>query len=283
MDTDAAPPTALKDAWHDLLREEREALGPKPTADGTLFRASSALSCHRQRVLAATEVDKTEDVSDDSLRAFRRGTETHEELQRVITDKWGGQVEVMASYKDQGIELSGSADGAFYDLGEPYNARVLAEIKTTKRFGFYLMTHGAGDPRWAPQAPTGPKPEYVTQAALYALSPQIGAEYVHIIAVCKDDDQIAEWFYHLDDKIESCGGHTPRELAERDLATVKELTALVADGTLPGRFIPGHGTVDDPPKHHAARGKPWNCRFCDWNSLCRALPAGRVPLSEVSR
>lgn len=269
----SAPPVSIKEAWWDLLREERDEQGPKPTADGTRFRASDARMCHRKRGLSALGYQPTNQVADSTLDAFYTGNRIHEAYQRIVTERWGGTIEVVASLTDIGVDVSGSADG-LYPVPPLLDTTAVLEIKSMKRFGYNLAVHGAGDPRWKPSCKPGPKAEHLTQAGVYALA--LGAEYVHIVYVCKDDDAVTEWFFHVEDPLEHLDGQSVADLVADEVLDLERLARQADAGQIPAREVPGFGWVQSLPEFGSNRGDPWLCRYCDFYDLCDTLGPDQV-------
>ena len=309
------PPTRLQDAWHDLLRQEREEAGPKPTADGTLFRISDSMSCHRKRTLAAHGVAPTNEIDGDSLSNFEAGTLWHEGYQRAAAKLLGAELEVPVSFKPE-VSLSGHADGLYWlptdSYWDEYPQRVVLEIKTTKEKGWYLRTLGKFDPTYKKtHGDPGPAVEHITQAALYAIG--LDADFIHLVYINKNTgrsrdtatnwkvdpkeelDCDGEWFFELDEELPFLDAPpglpwTPRLLAQAELTAVYELSSWHRDGMVTAREVPWVGNIDyvlkpgETPKD-APKGTNafYQCGTCPFNDLCRSLPAGPVPLSEVQR
>ena len=256
---------------HAYLRADREAEGPKPTAAGTMGRASGATGCYRQLALDMARVAECEEIDFTTLVAFKLGTAMHNELQSAMASLFTDfEAEVPVDLRPFGFDVSGSADGVLH-VGD---ALTVVEIKTEKAFPFGLAVEAGV-----------PKLSYITQAGIYAYG--LGADAIQIATVCKETDyrkqlkpgQMAEWTYGMDDIVAEVGD-TVRSVAESELTRMQRIADYVSDGVIPDRVIPGEGLVEKPPPYQG-RGAPWQCRFCRHNSTCRSMPSNQVALEDA--
>lgn len=256
---------------HAYLRADREAEGPKPTAAGTLGRASSVLNCWRQIALDMARVVECEEIGFETLLAFKLGNAMHEEIQAALGSLFPDfEAEVPVDLRPFGFDVSGSADGVLR-VGD---GLTVVEIKTEKAFPFGLAAESGA-----------PKLAYIVQAGVYAYG--LGADAIHIATVCKETDyrkklspgQMAEWTFGLDDMIVEAGDSV-RSVVEIELTRLQRIVELVRDGVIPDRIIPGEGLIEKPPPYQG-RGQPWQCRFCRHNATCRMMPSGSVAVEDA--
>jgi hypothetical protein len=246
---------------------------PRPTADGTLGRASDAGKCSRQMAFRMLEVEPDRLVPPETLMAFNVGNRFHETVQAVMKAAIPTfEAEVVGTYKQMGIDVSCHADGMYVS---PDYGVTCAEIKTISGYGFKLAVGQAhGDD------PPGPKAEHVCQAAICGAAPQIAAQSLHMIYIDKDKGGIAEWILGMDVPYPFLGGSTPRQYAEADLERMMGVMGRIESGMLPVRYIPGVGKVESPPAE-GSRGKPWQCRYCSWQPTCAGLPTAAVEIDVM--
>lgn len=262
---------ALGDHMGRLRAEE----GPRPTADGTLLRGSQAGACNRRVAFEALGTEMTNDLNTDTLVTFEIGKLYHERIQLALVERFGAATEVMCSYKEQGISMSGHADAVYHDGTRP----VVVEIKSMKAFGFDLAVNGNRFDNHGP----GPKKEHLMQAGIYALAPQIKADAIHMIYVNKDTGELAEWVIDLDEELIHFGTPTTtvRMMALNEITRLNDVAIDVTNGWLPERIVPGYGVVDHEPPTATSKNKPWMCRYCSWRDLCARLPYQAIELKEI--
>jgi CRISPR/Cas system-associated exonuclease Cas4 (RecB family) len=253
------PVSIVGPAVGDMLATDRVAAGERPTADNTRLRCSEALGCSRKiafRILGLPKKPYTQ----TQLQAFDTGEAVHENVQRVLQQKYDARFEVPLSYRPR-YDLSGHAD-AFYEMD---GRRRVVEIKTMK------------DYPWKLAQKEGPKTEHVIQAALCGAAPQIDAAELHLLYIDKNDGALAEWLLDMDDPFTE---KTPRQLAFEEIDRMEGVLADLDAGRLPWRIIPGYGVVKVPPAE-GSKDDPWNCRYCAWQPICADLPSSRVPVENV--
>jgi hypothetical protein len=276
---------------HLLIDEDLKAdpvFGPKPTADGTRFRASEALMCARQIGFRVIDYPEDLEIPAEVLLTFDVGNRFHERIQGIIERRLGGKSEVVASHMPD-YEVSAHIDslysldelGGFTRVFDENGTLVAVEIKTVSGYGYLVATGLRKSDEGA-----GPKPEHVAQAALGACAPNIWAQYIHLIYIDKDRQGIAEWILDMDEVLpgEKYGDMSPRDLALAELERSRGIGARLDDGKLPARFIPGYGRVEDPPPAGSPSSvQPWNCKYCRWQPTCKDLPSAPIPLAMLPR
>jgi hypothetical protein len=267
-----APALATGPAYLALerrMRAARDEAGPKPTADGTPLRSSMAGDCTRKIAFQVLGVEPAIELSTETLITFDVGNSYHEVIQEALAAELGAQLEVVASHKTT-YAVSGSAD-AVYD-----QPKTVVEIKSMKAFAWDLAVNGNDYDYVGP----GPKKEHITQAAMYALAPEIDAQYLHMIYVNKDTGEIAEWVLGLHQPLFHLGGmDTAASLGKAELIRLKQVLLDLEGGTFPARDIPGFGVVRVRPPAADSKDKPWNCRYCGWQPICAKQQADEFPLS----
>ena len=259
------------------MAAEREDAGPKPTADGTLLRASMAGNCTRAVAFQVLGVEPAVDIDTSTLITFDIGNAYHELIQASLADTYGAQLEVLASHKGGRYDMSGSADAVY---GDPVKESVTCvEIKSMKSFAWNLAVEGNDFDHVGP----GPKREHLTQAGIYALAPQILAEQVHMIYVNKDTGEMAEWIIGVHQPLIHLGAPfvTIAGLARAELDRLQQVVLDLQGGTFPERHIPGYGVVMVRPPEAGSKDKPWNCRFCSYQPICVRQIPDAFPLDDT--
>lgn len=251
----------------------REEEGPRPTADGTRLRGSMALDCARKVAYQCLGIEPTIDLGTETLVTFAIGQSYHDEIQASLEATYGAQLEVMCSYKIDGIDLSGHAD-AVYELD---GATYAVEIKSMKDYAWSMARDGN---RWDGYGP-GPKREHIVQAGIYALSPQIQADYLHMVYVSKDTGNVGEWILGVNEPLVHWGEPTTVRLEVfAELQRLHKIDMLLREGEMPGRDIPGYGRVKGTPPVAGSKDSPWNCRYCGWRDICASAPADGYTINE---
>lgn len=259
------------------LEQNRVAEGERPTADNTLLRGSDAGRCGRQIAFGALRVPRVVPYTTDTLMAFDAGKHHHARLQGLLASKFGAELEVPISYKDQpgAPDLSGHAD-AFYTFNTETGAdRRVVEIKSMKAFPF-LKAAGGTDRFGRDVKPEGPKTDHVLQAGIYGCSPQLKADTIHLGYINKEDGQVAEFLIPIRDYPFGPRGEDVFTLVMAELGRLARVEQDIRKGLLSWRRIPGYGVVKDPPPAES-KAEPWNCRYCAWQPLCASLPPSPVP------
>lgn len=265
----------LAAALADDLASNRAAQGEKPTADNTLLRGSDAYGCARRIAFGAMRIPKVVPYSASTMMAFDNGEHIHTRLQGILAKQFNAELEVPVSYKHHGLDLSGHAD-AFYETD---TAKVVVEIKSMKSYP-YLKAAGGID-RGRTVEPEGPKMEHVIQAGIYAASPQLQADTLHMIYIAKEDGAIAEWLLPMKGEPFGPDGKDIADLVAAELGRLKGIEEQIRRGLLPWRHIPSFGTVRNPPPADS-KADPWNCRYCPWQPTCAALPTSPVAATAVT-
>lgn len=247
------------------LQQIRSQQGERPTADDTLLRGSDAYGCARKIALGALRIPKDITYTNEQLLAFRAGDDHHKHLQAILAADFDAELEVPISYKTLGIEVSGHAD-AFYTHDRQ---RRVVEIKTMKQYPFDKAIGGEG-----------PRLGDLLQGGIYANSPQLQADAVHICYLNKQDGALAEWIIGLGDQV---GPEDEKliELVREELERLQQIADDIHAGLLPWRRIPGFGVVKDPtgPK---GENHDWRCDYCSWQPTCARLPVSKVPIARLA-
>ena len=261
------------DALAVRMAAAREEEGPRPTADGTRLRGSMALDCARKVAYQALGVAPTIEIGTETLVTFAIGQSYHDEIQESLVTAYGAQLEVMCSYRPVGIDLSGHADAVYERNGDVY----AVEIKSMKDYAWNMAREGNRYDVYGP----GPKREHITQAGLYALAPQIQADFVHMVYVSKDTGNVAEWVFSVHEPLIHWGEPTTVKLeVQAELERLHAIDILLQEGVMPGRDIPGYGIVKGAPPQAGSKDSPWNCRYCGWRDICADQPANQFNLIE---
>jgi hypothetical protein len=267
----------LAAALADDLANNRAAQPDRPTADRTLLRGSDAYRCARQIAFGALKVPRVVPFPTDTLMAFDAGQHHHTRLQGLLASKFGAELEVPVSYKDQGIDVSGHADAAYQWKGK----KRCVEIKSMKAYPF-LKSAGGTDKFGRQVEPEGPKIEHVLQCGLYGYAPQIQADELYLVYLNKEDGHLAEWLIPMAGEPVGPDGEDVITLVKAELDRLSAIAADIGNGLLPWRNIPGYGVVKDPPEP-GSKGQPWNCAYCGWQPLCADLPASKVPVALIDK
>lgn len=263
--------------------------GPKARAvKASRFRHSDAGKCARAVAYAALEVPDSNPM--DLSGWWNTGLGT------IIHEAW--QAALKARYPDANLEPkvalgqgSGHIDAVLHHEGR----KVAIELKST---GGYSMKLAVGE-RGAAQ---GPKYEHIVQASLNGLA--VDADEVVIAYIAKEAISagaakrkgfselgriVAEWTLLRDE-------YEP--IAQTEMSRIDGILALVDDGILPARKIPGGelppgAVITDP---HTGQwqvtsdegeildvGTYWACAgYCKYEDLCAGTTSGRQAISEVS-
>lgn len=265
----------LADALADDLANNRAAQPDRPTADRTLLRGSDAYRCKRQIAFGALKVPRAVPFPTDTLMAFDAGQHHHTRLQGLLASKFGAELEVPISYKEQGIDVSGHADAAYLWKGK----KRCCEIKSMKAYPF-LKSAGGTDKYGRTVEPEGPKIDHILQCGLYGYAPQIQADELYLVYLNKEDGRLAEWIIPMAGEPVGPDGEDVITLVKAELDRLSGIAADIGNGLLPWRDVPGFGVVKDPPGPDS-KDDPWNCRYCGWQPLCAMLPASKVPVATL--
>jgi hypothetical protein len=259
------------------LANNRAGQPDRPTADHTLLRGSDAYRCDRQIGFGALKVPRIVPYTTDGLMAFDAGQHHHTRLQGLLASKFGAELEVQVSYREQGIDLSGHADAVYLWGGK----KRCTEIKSMKSFPF-LKSAGGTDNFGRQVEPEGPKIEHVVQCGLYGYAPQIQADELYLVYLNKENGRLAEWLIPMQGEPVGPDGEDVITLVKAELGRLTAIATDIGNGLLPWRRIPGYGVVKDPPAADS-KDNPWNCRYCGWQPLCANLPASKVPVAQINQ
>lgn len=266
----------LADALADDLANNRSSQGERPTADNTLLRGSDAYGCDRKIAFGALKIPRVVPFPTSTLMAFDAGQHHHTRLQGLLASKFGAELEVPVSYREQGIDLSGHADAVYLWSGK----KRCVEIKSMKSYPF-LKSAGGTDNFGRQVEPEGPKIDHILQAGIYGYSPQIQADELYLAYLNKEDGRIAEWLIPMVGEAVGPDGEDVVTLVKAELERLQAIAVDIKNGMLPWRRVPGYGVVKDPPGPDS-KDNPWNCRYCAWQPLCASLPASKVPLTRIN-
>lgn len=272
------------------LRDERE---DRALAAQTRLRCSDANGCARQIAFRSLGVPKSVEYSVESLIAFKAGDAYHRIAEEAAIRAVNARCELPVDWSPA-LSLSGHADSVYAlrelksllpddhpvvtrlrERGAKGGDLVAVEYKSMAGYGFKLAVGQV--PGRKTELP-GPKLADLLQCGMYALAPQVGARWVHMVYISKDINTTAEWLIGVDEPLTHLeGGPTLRQLVEAEHARLATLLATLDEGTLPARDVPGFGIVTDPPPHGAKGAQPWNCAYCSWNPTCAEMPAEAIP------
>jgi hypothetical protein len=264
---------SARESFERFLADDNEENGAKPTAAGTLMRCSDAGNCLRQRGFAAAKFPEAHSFSTSTLIAFSLGTSMHELLQESIGHVHGGEFEKVVDLSPLGVSLSGSSDGVVEVDGQTR----LLEIKTCGAYPFKLAKQ------------TGlPKRQHVAQAALYAMgTPEV--THLWMVYLAKESafkghkaGETIEWVIELDEEL--FDGFTPRQIAEQELDNFRSVQQSLSEEMLPDAVVFDDDGVDmlvEKPPAYGSKGKPWNCCYCRYQSICEACGPTEVSLQTA--
>ena len=262
-----------RESFERFLADDNEENGAKPTAAGTLMRCSDAGNCLRQRGFSASRFPEAHKFDTSTLIAFSLGTSMHELLQESIGHVHGGEFEKVVDLSPLGVSLSGSSDGVVEVDGQTR----LLEIKTCGAYPFRLAKE------------TGlPKRQHVAQAALYAMgTPEV--THLWMVYLAKESGfkghkagETIEWVIELDEEL--FDGFTPRQIAEQELDNFRSVQQSLSEEMLPDAVVFDDDGVDmlvEKPPAYGSKGKPWNCCYCRYQSICEACGPTEVSLQTA--
>jgi hypothetical protein len=305
-----APDKEIRFGQLVIERFHRQANDNLPTAvAGARFRHSNAGACSRKLAYIALGIPVSNPVDAVGHFAMHLGSYVHDEWQQELRLVYGTDAEI--EVKVGSGDRAGHIDAVVRqrrDHEAPVGSRLWApeaghpdyvtaiEAKTV---GGYAFKKAVGIPP-AGRTPFGPGYDHVIQASLNGK--EVDADEVVIIYWGKEavshgiaqgrgltlyQRGVAEWTLTRDQYM---------EIAEREIARVDAILALVDDGVLPKRKIPTpelparhvitnpttgewvstneHGTPEDA-------GTFWACAYCSHQATCSETPAGRTPIAEV--
>lgn len=268
----------LAEAWRDRLIADRENHVPS----GKPFIHSDAGKCARAIAYRAAGVPRSKEMDLPGHWNTTLGTLVHEAWQGALADRFGAAASFEVEVGIAAIDSRGMIDALIDADGK----RSAVEAKTIGGFGF----KGAVGKARRGTPPEGPKHDHKVQAALNALAANADEAVVAYLAKeCisyKDVPEVqrmcAEWTFTRDE-------YEP--VARAEVARVKGILDLLADGQLAARKIPGvPGEIIGPKTGEWRRfeddvlvdtGSTWQCNYCAWQPVCAQTPAGRVPVEQV--
>lgn len=239
----------------------------KPTAAGTLLRCSDAGSCERKRWFAATGVERSESIDAATLLAFHVGTAVHEFVQDAFVENggdfpWSVENEVVVDLTGFGVSLSGSADTV---VTMKSGQKIVMEFKTATAYG-------------AKMALDAPKREHVGQAGLYARG--LGADAIQIVYVSKETSfrdgiragQIISHYFEMDDEVFPT--ESVNDVVDFELERFRRVEEAVVEERVPDAVVWDSKenelsvVVSPAPYGKPSKGGHWECRYCEYNSVC---------------
>lgn len=282
--------------WYEYQTSKRYDEGPKPTAFDTPFRVSDAGACIRKRTLSAFGAIESDEFTSQTYMAFDIGNAVHESLQEALAtdgNGWYFESEVPIDLTEvskkvgHGVEefgLSGHCDGVITQNGS--GIKTILEVKSCSGYAAKLA--------WPyPGRDEGPKREHLAQSVLYALG--VEAESVMIVYVAKEGDyrsgikagDMMQWDFHLHETTDYWNGQTPYDIAMDELRHFQYAARYYAKDQIAPAFVPDDDgelvLVHDRPEYQQKGGKPWNCAYCNYNTMCRSLSENEVPVEMIER
>ena len=282
--------------WMEDQIRRRDEEGPKPTAFNTPFRVSDSGACIRKRTLSAFDAMESDEFSSQTYMAFEIGNAVHKSIQDALDcdgNGWYFEAERRSSDLEvskkvgHGIEefgLSGHCDGIITQNGS--GIQTIVEIKTVSGYAAKLAWPYPGND-------AGPKREHVAQATLYALG--VEAESIMIVYVAKEGDyrsgikagDIMQWDFHLHETTDYWNGQTPYDIAMNELRHFQYASRYFSKGQVAPTLVPNDDgelkLIIDRPEYMQKGGKPWNCAYCNYNTMCRSLSEDEEPVEMIER
>ena len=280
--------------WMEDQIRRRDEEGPKPTAFNTPHRVSSSGKCIRARTLEAHGAMESDEFSSQTYMAFEIGNAVHKSIQDALDcdgNGWYFEAEVPIDLTEvskkvgHGIEefgLSGHCDGIITQNGS--GIKTIVEIKTVSGYAAKLAWPYPGND-------AGPKREHVAQATLYALG--VEAESIMLVYVAKEGDyrsgikagDIMQWDFHLHETTDYWNGQTPYDIAMNELRHFQYANRYFSKGQVAPALVPNDDgelkLIIDRPEYMQKGGKPWNCSYCNYNTMCRSLSEDEVPVDMI--
>lgn len=282
--------------WYEYQTSKRYDEGPKPTAFDTPFRVSDAGACICKRTLSAFGAIESDEFTSQTYMAFDIGNAVHASIQEALAtdgNGWYFESEVPIDLTEvskkvgHGVEefgLSGHCDGVITQNGS--GIKTILEVKSCSGYAAKLA--------WPyPGRDEGPKREHLAQSVLYALG--VEAESVMIVYVAKEGDyrsgikagDMMQWDFHLHETTDYWNGQTPYDIAMDELRHFQYAARYYAKDQIAPAFVPDDDgelvLVHDRPEYQQKGGKPWNCAYCNYNTMCRSLSENEVPVEMIER
>jgi hypothetical protein len=277
--------------WYDYQINKRDKEGPKPTAFDTPFRASDAGACIRKRTLSAVKARESDEFSQQTYMAFDLGNSAHASIQAAFEyydgDGYWFDAEVpidlspFASKVSGDFGLSGHCDGILTNIDT--KAKTILEIKTVS--GYSAKLHFPYEAM--------PKAEHLAQAGLYCIGTQ--ADAVMMVYIAKESDwragikagEIRQWDIPLHENLEAFNGQSVYDLAVAELARFKMADDALKAGNIAAALVPDDSgelhLIEDRPAYGQRGGKPWQCAYCNYATVCRTFPAEEVSVTMIER
>ena len=245
----------------------------------TPFRHSDGGQCARKMAYGALKLPRSEPDDLPGEWVMFMGTLLHREIQDALEHRFGASCEVEVKVR-HGKLSSGHVDAL---VRHPEHGLICYELKTRGAYAFDKSI-GLDRKRYARTEPHGPGATTIIQGALNALASN--ADLLVIGAVSREavSRQLAERTQMPDLLRVMAEWHYSRAeyvaVAERELARMGEIKALLDDDLLPARVATGDEgeLVELAPD---GSRPSWQCVYCGYRSLCVAQGAGIVAKPEV--
>jgi hypothetical protein len=297
----------LAERW--MANELAEGKLPRAHPDAR-FRHSDAGNCARAIGYAAIDLPESNPMDLPGYWVIQLGRMIHEAWQSVLPERFpGAAVEVKvhegrrAGHVDAAVRIPGEVAHLSPDCPgieretvcecPLTHMRVVAiEGKSVGGYKYQLAVGAKGNAQ-------GPGDGHVIQAAMNGL--MLDADEVVVVYWARDAISVqqagrkgftelerftAEWTFTREQ-------YEP--IARAEIERVEKILALVDEGMLPGRAIPGL-----PPRSLVVRpedgswvsydergqatdsGTAWQCAYCRWQDTCAGTRPGRTPIEEVT-
>lgn len=283
----------LLDRWH------REDVYVPVAVEGARFRHSNGGKCSRLLAYVALGIPASDPMDVTGHFATHLGTYIHdqwqEELERVFPD---AEIEVTVGEGERAghIDVVVKTVRSITEDLEPQPWVTAIEAKSVGGFAF---KKAIGIPP-AGRTPHGPGYDHVIQASLNAKARD--ADEAVVLYFSKEsvshniakDRKLSE--YHRTVGEWTLDRETYTAIADKEIARVEAILAMVDDGVLPARKIP---SPELPVRHLITNpgtgewvsandegvpedaGAWWGCSYCSHQSICVQTPATRAAIAEV--
>lgn len=253
---------------------------PRPAPVEAPLLAHEALKCSRRIGFRLFGTPPDIKYTRAELARFEDGDFIDSVAGEVFAQELDARTQVHFNWLPE-VRLKGKADAGYRD---PTRRKVIAETKSINEKGWSRCV-GLWD-----SVPAAPKVEWLVQVGLAACSPTLDAQLVHIVLVDDDRLEVAEWIIGVDTPLDlpewpatldpdtgEIALPTIRDLVTAEVVRQAQILEECENGTLPARDIPGFGPVVEPPSRFEEHTAPWQCRFCQFQPTCVALPMDAVP------
>lgn len=259
---------------------------PYTPSTNARFWHSDAGKCARLIAYKAAKIPASDPMERSGLNNVRIGTVLHDAWQdaaiKMLGDKAQAEVRVRT--------LDGDGTGKI-DLVVTGDTVTDIELKTIGGFGYKAAIGKAFRSRPA----EGPKAEHLLQVAINGLANE--ADEVVVAYLAKEAISVNGAAGLSEIMRFACEWTFTREqfvpLAERELARVGGILALLDEGSLTARKLPdlpASAEIVDPAKGRWEQrdgeavidtGSYWGCAYCSHRTLCASTQAGRIPVEQA--